>query len=161
SIDVKPTSNKSSDCRIVITLRGSWTSQHCDIYPEVMLTGLPCLIRLSTEADVSRASLTAQLDVLNRTEDQLQRGTSALLAPETGVRGEGDLAATSGVLEVRLRAERERNSLVQLRLRRETTAQPSSRAALYFQARPFTVARLHPPVFDEEAGTDFAYWRSD
>jgi hypothetical protein len=161
SIDIKPSAVGAGRCRAVVTLRGSWTSQHCDIYPEVKLTGLPCLIRMSGEADASRTSLTAQLDVLNRTEDELQRSTGAFLAPDTLAPGHSDQNATSGFLEVRLRAERERNSLVQLRLRRESTAQPSTRTALYFQARPFTVARLHPPVFDEEAGTDFAYWRSD
>lgn len=160
SIDIKPKTSGAAPAQMELSVRGTWTADTCDIYPEMKLTGLPCLIRTSSGADVSRASLTAQFDVASRLEDELQRATAALIAPTTMSVGK-ELEETSGAFDVQLRTEPERNSLLQLRLRRDTTAQPATKPALYIQARPFTVARLHPPMFDQEAGTDFAYWRSD
>jgi hypothetical protein len=139
------------------TLRGTWNRSNCDLYPEFKITGIPCLMRLSNTGDPGQEELRAAFDVANRLEDELQRPTrpivgTSLSQPEGGIEGN---------LTIRVKADRGRNALVELRLKRDLDQTTQPLGKLYVQARPFNFAKLSPPVFDPEGGDDFAIWRND
>jgi hypothetical protein len=141
-------------------LRGQWDVERCDVYPELRVNRMPCRMRLSSTGDDLPADLVAAFDSINRTEDDLHRPT----APIVGSTDNSDAARKQGVkgyLTVRVKAERGRDAVIELRLQRDYASELPDAKRLYIRSRPFTFARVSPPQFDPEAGTDFAYWRSD
>jgi hypothetical protein len=163
SIDIRvkdPPRDAKMRPSLICRLRGSWDAARCDVHPEIDFRNLPCSFRMANSGDPAPQSLVAQFDVAGR-EDVLHRPTRPMVQPID--KGEHDAildGALDGALGLRIRADAHRDAVVQVRLRRDTFL-ASAGNALYLQTRPFNFARLRPANFDEEAGLDFAYWRSD
>ena len=154
SVQFTPDIN-SREGTLTIRLRGEWSDSRCDLYPEIMLDNLPCDIRFSGSGDPTVESLRAHFDAAGGLEEQLQSETSGMILPDPDKRND----ALNGSLSLRMLCEPGRDSITELRL--QTAARNVDTRSVYFQARPFTVASIVAPEFDEQAGDDFAYWRSD
>jgi len=139
------------------TLRGTWNQSRCDLYPEIQLTKLPCLMRLSNTADPAPEGLRAAFDVINRVEDEMQRATR----PFVGTTASAAEKGIPGYLSIRVKADPTRNAVIELRLQRDLAQATQNATKIFVQARPFNFAQLSPPAFDPEAGDDFAIWRND
>ncbi|MDB5937245.1 MAG: hypothetical protein JWQ01_4589, partial [Massilia sp.] len=135
---------------LVLRLRGRWNSALCDIYPEIDLDGLRCEIASSALTDTA-VDVHAAFDVSSRVEDELHRDSGAVL--------ESSATKLSGTLRMRVRTEPDRDAVTEWSLQSED--RPTAEKRLYFQARPFTVARLRATEIDEQAGEALAFWRSD
>ncbi len=140
-------------------LRGVWNSEQCDIYPEIYLHQMPCEMRLAAGTDPAPQQLIATFDDVSRTETSLQQETGAVIGSVLDP-GVDPGVSISGNVSIHVLTERGRNAVTEWRLQCDSP-DLGRHSSIYFQARPFTVARLLPPQFDPEAGTDFAYWRSD
>ena len=117
---------------------------------------------MSNSGDPPPQSLIAQFDIANRLEDELpgRPAIPVVVSTDKGVGGVLVDDSLAGTLHLRVRAEANRNSVIQVRLRRRKLAANGGKS-LYLQTRPGNFARLWPTNFDEEAGLDFGYWRSD
>ena len=138
------------ECR----LRGNWTPTLCDVYPEVRLQ-LDCLVRVSTAADAAGRNLETEFDATNHREEALQRDSEPLRIALAGT-DEGRKCS----LTIRHKSEPGRNSVAEMSVR-STDRKPLGGEALYFQARPFVVAKVRPAEIDDQAGELIAIWRSD
>jgi len=137
------------NCRI----RGDWTDSKRDLYPETDLR-LDCRVRVSSLQDAGNANLDAALDAVNAQEERLHRDTEAL---RHAIGGEWGRLCT---LRIRHKSEPGRNALVEMSIHSKDRS-PLGSSAFYFQARPFTVAKVEPSQIDDQAGELIAIWRSD
>jgi len=165
SIDIFPAieiPENAPDITLECTLVGTWNEDICDVYSQIKLANLPCQFRMSSTGDALPQTLVAQFDVVNRIEDELQRPAQPIVErfEKDPVTGQLLNDALGGTLNLRVQAEPGREAVTQVSLRREDFESPSGRA-LYLQMRPYNFARVWPATFDEEAGLDFGYWRSD
>jgi hypothetical protein len=157
SIDLRPRPlGDKETITLQCDLTGTWNSAVCDVYSQTRLDHMPCLFRMSNAGDPQAATIVAQFDVLNQLEDDLQRPALPVVESYT----QDSAGALEGSLHLRVHAQPARDALIQLRLRRNRFITLKGHA-LYLQTRPFNFARLWPADFDEEAGLDFSYWRSD
>jgi hypothetical protein len=138
---------------LVCSLRGRWTKDERDLYPDIKLA-LRCEVRVSASADAGLRNLSAELDVVNADEQALQRDTEPLRHTLTAEHGR------PCQLVIRHIAAPGNNAVVAMEVR-STVRQPMGGDALYFQARPFVFAKVHPVEIDDQAGELIAVWRSD
>lgn len=144
-----PSAPASLDCR----LRGVWDERQRDIYPDVALT-CNCLVRMSAASDPGLRNLSAEFDAASAAEADLHRDTEPLRHA---------LNADSGrkcQLRIRHTSAPGRNLVVAMEVR-SLERTPLGGKALYFQARPFIFAKVHPVEIDDQAGELIAVWRSD
>ncbi|MFL6673420.1 MAG: hypothetical protein ACJ8LG_09030, partial [Massilia sp.] len=146
---VNPQENSSLDCG----LRGAWTETQRDLFPEVSLS-FACRVRVSAATDPGLRKVSAEFDVANAAEEALHNDSEPLRHA---------LDADSGrpcQLTIRHTSAPGRNAVVAMEVRSLVRA-PLGGDALYFQARPFVFARVHPVEIDDQAGELIAVWRSD
>lgn len=144
-----PAAPASLECR----LRGVWNEHQRDIYPDVTLS-CNCLVRMSAASDPGLRNLSAEFDAASAAEADLHRDTEPLRHA---------LDADSGrkcQLRVRHTSAPGRNSVIAMEVR-SLERTPLGGNALYFQARPFIFAKVHPVDIDDQAGELIAVWRSD
>jgi hypothetical protein len=146
---IDPQNGSSLEC----SLRGRWTDHERDLYPDVKLV-LACEVRVSASADPGLRNLYAEFDVANAAEQALQRDTEPLRHA---------LSADPGrpcQLVIRHISAPGNNAVVAMEVRSPVREQMGG-DALYFQARPFVFAKVHPVEIDDQAGALIAVWRSD
>ncbi|HRI90872.1 MAG TPA: hypothetical protein PLS93_04365 [Accumulibacter sp.] len=133
-------------------IRGEWTRDRRDLYPEIELV-VDGIVRVSASADAGARNLNAEFDVATHQEETLHRDTEPLrhALQENG---------RSCSLTIRHRSVPGRNTVVEMQVR-SLERQPLGSDALYFQARPFVVARVRPIDIEDQAGELIAVWRSD
>ncbi len=155
-------SSGRGEASLRLVLRGDWGEgdTQCDLYPEIELKDLPCEVRMSAGADPSLERLTATFDTIGRIERELHEETGPVLGFVPGLGGDGAGNVIKGRLSIRVLCEPGRNSVTEWRVQRDQTAPPAG-SSFYFQARPFTIARILAPDLSPESGLDLAYWRSD
>jgi hypothetical protein len=137
------------------TMRGRWDSDVCDLHPEIELE-LICDVRSGQLDDPPDQEITAGFDIADEDEASLQRESSAMLW--TNNENEIDLYK-NGTLSIRMRTEPGLNPVLQMQVKGETPKDQPKR--FYFNARPFTVAQLHPTEILPEALGEAVQWRSD
>ncbi len=137
-------------------LRGSWSSESWDIYPEFTLKLNDCEIHTSGSNDADRDDIYTQLDVVAGDEDKLQRETSSLLYPQS-------VLATNAVFTLRFKSEPGKNSVMEMIVESKSINQGNGKnnGTYFFNARPYVEAQLNSIQFDAESGARIATWRSD
>lgn len=168
SLIIKKTSEKTSKEKLTTepttkefttlecTLRGSWSNESWDIYPEFKLTLQDCEIHTSGSNDADRDDIYTQLDVMAGDEDRLQRETSSLLYPQS-------VLATNAEFTLRFKSESGKNSVMEIIVKSKSKNQGSDKdnGTYFFNARPYVEAQLNSIQFDAESGARIATWRSD
>jgi len=144
---------RQAGAELTCRLRGDWTDAKRDLYPETDLR-LDCRVRVSRLPDAGNANLDVSLDAASAKEERLHRDTEAL---RHAIGGEQGRACT---LRIRHKSEPGRNALVEMSIHSKERS-PLGNSAFYFQARPFTVAKVEPSQIDDQAGTLIAVWSSD
>lgn len=147
--------SSSDQTKIKLTIRGTWNSEICDIYPEIDLTDLGCTYQYSAGTDLASQDLNATFDTINAEEDQLHRDGGIVIQQNPNPKN-------SGTLSIRAKCEPGRNSIVEWSISGKTKDNEATKAkALYFQAKPFAVARLWEPDHDAAGGEAIAFWSSN
>ncbi|MBE2260067.1 MAG: hypothetical protein IAE88_14490 [Rhodobacteraceae bacterium] len=153
SLEFKPAPSQEKESHFLkCVIRGEWTRDRRDLYPEIELN-VQGEVRLSASADAASRKLDAEFDAATQQEEALHRDTEPL-------RHALQEAGRACVLRIRQRSEPGRNTVVEMQIR-SPERQPLGSDALYFQARPFVVARVRPIDIDDQAGELIAVWRSD
>jgi hypothetical protein len=155
SIKVTQSKDKTSESTMSCLLRGEWTKDKCDVFPEIILRNLKCQFKITSNSDPLPDQLVAEFDSAGRREDDLHSETEPLVHRKEAA----DTNVIEGSLSIRVLSEPGRNSVTEWRL--QTLEKKDQKPSIYFQAKPFSFARLGPTEFDKEGGADFAIWRSD
>ncbi|QOJ24404.1 MAG: hypothetical protein HRU78_12780 [Gammaproteobacteria bacterium] len=152
----KPSKPSKEAATLECTLRGSWSSESWDIYPEFKLTLKDCEIHTSGSNDADRDDIYTQLDVVAGDEDRLQRETSSLLYPQS-------VLATNAEFILRFKSEAGKNSVMEMIVESKSINQGNGKnnGTYFFNARPYVEAQLNSIQFDAESGARIATWRSD
>ncbi|MEG0939561.1 MAG: hypothetical protein RSE32_07385 [Comamonas sp.] len=141
--------------RLQCYVRGNWTEDECDSYPEVILDLAGCQVRSSPQADAADRDLFAAFGVQAGPEDDLQRESNALRFPRRD-------AQPSRECNIRIRHRTDRGRVAVSRVEvRATTRSPFLDESVVVQLRPFSVAVVQPAEIDAEAGELIAVWSSN
>jgi hypothetical protein len=139
------------ECRV----RGSWTADACDVYPEVSLDLRNCQVRPSASADAADRDLFAAFGAQSGLEDDLQRESDVLRFPRHKVQ-------PSRRCDIRIRHRTDRGRLSVSRVEvRAVDRTPFGDESVVLQLRPFAVAVVQPADIDAEAGELIAVWSSN
>jgi hypothetical protein len=138
-------------------LRGEWTEDKCDIYPESVLTVDNCRVRVSPAADAAGRDLDAASGTLNEDEDSLQRDSEPLRFPKDTV---GQKSGRPCQVRITHRAMPGRNAITKVEVH-STDQTPLGDESVVMQMRPFFVGVVQPADIDPESGTLIATWASN
>lgn len=145
--------DRRSGFEMQVKVRGAWSSETIDIHPELEVHGLPCRVRFAPTADPDFVQLRATLDSAGQLERELESETEPILFEG------GSEAGASAQLYIRTKGEPGRDRTTELLL--TSTERLKEKSRIYFQAKPFLIARVEPPDLSPETGSILAYWRSD
>lgn len=151
SMEILPGNKAQLRCR----LRGIWSAESCDLYPESDLILEGCRVRASVAADSAGRDLRAMFDAQDLAEDTLQRETDPLRHPRSVDPGRE--------CKVRIRHLSQAGRMAASRVEVLATSGSATLGteSLYLQIRPFLVAVTKPAQIESEAGELIAVWSSD
>ena len=148
------TSDEKDTSVLECNVRGRWTADACDAYPEVILTMRGCQVRPSASADAAGRDLFAAFGVKSGIDDDLQRDSDVLRFPLGG-------AQQPRKCDITIRHRTDRGRIAVSRVEVRTTDQSRfGDESVVLQLRPFAVAVVQPPDIDAEAGELIAVWSS-
>lgn len=153
SMQLAPT--KSQNAYLTLILRGTWNSDICDIYPEIDLTGLTCSYQYSSGTDLASLDLYTAFDTASRAEEQLHREGGVV------IQGYDSQPQNIGQLRIRAKCESGLNSIIEWEISKAKNGNSEKSKSLYFQAKPFAIARTWEPDLDAEGGEAIAFWSSN
>lgn len=158
SIQFNARNKQSTDKKpkLIFKLSGSYVKETIGFNPEFVIANLPCTFSYSPLTDLAAQNNNAVFDTNSLKEDQLHRESNVVLS-------DFDIKDTTKdtTLNIRIKTQKDRNAIVEWAI----NGKPNNRAlkpkALYFQAKPFSVAQIDLPDHDPEGGEKIAFWRSD
>lgn len=141
--------------RLQCYVRGTWTADECDTYPECILELDGCEVRPSVNADAADRDLFAAFGVKSGLEDDLQRESDILrFARNT------QQPSRKCDLTIRHRTDRGRIAVSRVEVRAKDRSRFGDESVV-LQLRPFSVAVVQPVDIDSEAGDLIAVWSSN
>lgn len=152
-LDIKV--DPAADAQLACKLRGRWTANECDLYPESELILRNCRVRVSASADLAGRDLHAQFDTASTAEDALQRDTDTLRHPL-----QPDAGRICDV-KVRHKTEAGRNAISRVEVYSIAAGREFGVRSLCLQMRPFIAAVVEPSTLANDAGELIAIWSSD
>ncbi|PTQ79312.1 hypothetical protein C8R21_13024 [Nitrosospira multiformis] len=136
-------------------VRGNWTADECDPYPEVILHMKGCQVRTSASSDAADRDLSAAFSVQSGLEDDLQRESDVL-------RFARRREQPSRKCDIRIRHRTDRGRVAVSRVEVYATERsPFGNESVVLQLRPFSVAVVQPVDIDTETGELIAVWSSN
>lgn len=150
----------STATTLKVNFTGNWDrfNKNNHLYPEFEVTHIPCSFSFSPLADLVAQNNNAVFDTNSLKEYELHREGGVLLGEFKNINQVKD-----ATLNIRIKTQKDRNAIVEWSIKgkqksNNTTLKPK---ALYFQAKPFSVAQIEFPDHDPEGGEKIAFWRSD
>ena len=144
--------------KLIFKLFGSYVKETIDFNPEFIITNLPCTFSYSPLTDLASQNRNAVFDTNSLKEDQLHRESSVVLSDFATKDTTKDTT-----LNIRIKTQKDRNAIVEWSINAKPAKSDleSKPKALYFQAKPFSVAQIEFPDHEPEGGEKIAFWRSD
>jgi hypothetical protein len=154
SVEIKPvaaaTAPEVAACKLEFNAYRDVVGRSSDIFPDVHLAGLRCLVRYAAGDDP--VPIYASLDGGDAAEERNRRETP----PIVGFLGQDERTAT---LEMRTRYQRGHDAVTQLTLVVDQPQQPGDSSAVWLNLRPFIAAQVQFGVTENNRTT--LVWRSD
>lgn len=146
---------KKGEQQLQCYVRGTWSGDECDAYPEAILDLRNCQVRPSVNADPADADLFTAFGAKSGLEDDLQRDSDVLRF----ARGKEQPSRTC---RIRIRHRTDRGRLAASRVEIYAVDKgPFGDESVVLQLRPFSVAIVHPAEIDAESGELIAVWSSN
>lgn len=153
-LDIKV--DPAADAHLGCKLRGRWSANECDLYPESELILRNCRVRVSAAADLAGRDLHAQFDTAGAAEDALQRDTDTLRHP-LHKPDDGRICD----VKVRHKTQAGRNAISRVEVYSIAAGREFGVRSLCLQMRPFIAAVVEPTTLANDAGELIAIWSSD
>lgn len=138
-----------------LQLRGEWTEEYRDLYPDSVLELIGCEVRPAAATDVAGRDLDAAFGVRNSSEDELQRESEPLRFPRSE---RTDFRRCD--VRIAHRTYPGRNAVLRVEVR-SNDRRPFGEESVFLQMRPFFVGVVQPADIDAEAGRLIASWSSN
>lgn len=144
---------------LIFKLSGSWDKNTINLSPSFEIKNLPCNFSYSPLTDLAAQNNNAVFDTNSLKEDELHREGGIVISKFD----EAPSVTKEATLNIRSKTQKHRNAIVEWSIKgKQKSIDPDKKPrALYFQAKPFSLAQIESPDHDDEGGEKIAFWRSD